>query len=132
MLISSIVMGYGQRLKAAREAAGLTQAQLAEKAGVSQPTISQLENSETTDGSIYTAQFAHHCGVSAIWLADEIGNMVPTGIYVSDPRVAAIASTLLHAMEDGQEYLVERTQKEIDADLQLIAQAAAHAKAKDC
>lgn len=55
------------------------------------------------------------------------------GLYVSEPRVAAIASTLLHAMEEGQEYLVERTQKEIDAGLQFIAQATvdAHTKAKD-
>ena len=124
-------MLYGQRLKKAREHAKLTQTKLAELAGVSQPTISQLEQSETTDGSVYTAQFAYHCGVSAIWLADEIGEMVPAGGYVTEPRVAAIAATLLHAMEEGREYLVEKTQKEIDGDLELIARASAQAKAND-
>jgi transcriptional regulator with XRE-family HTH domain len=125
-------MLYGQRLKRARDHAKLTQAKLAELAGVSQPTISQLEQSESTDGSVYTAQFAYHCGVSAIWLADEIGEMIPTGVYVSEPRVAAIATTLLHAMEEGREYLVESTQKNLDASEELAAQATARAKGKDC
>lgn len=66
------------------------------------------------------------------WVLTGEGTMTQDGLYIAEPRVAAIASTLLHAMEDGQEYLVERTQKEIDADLQFIAQATAHAKAKDC
>lgn len=124
-------MLYGERLKKAREHAKLTQSKLAELAGVSQPTISQLEQSASTDGSVYTAQFAYHCGVSAIWLADEIGEMLPSGLYVSEPRVAAIAATLLHAMEEGQDYLVETTQTLIDAESKLVAQATAHAKAKN-
>lgn len=124
-------MRYGERLEAARKHANLTQAQLAAKAGVSQPTISQLETSMTTEGSLYTAQFAYHCNVSAIWLADEIGEMVPSGLYVQDPRVAAVAATLLLAMENGQEYLVERAQKEIDDDLELIQKATAHARASN-
>jgi DNA-binding CsgD family transcriptional regulator/transcriptional regulator with XRE-family HTH domain len=37
-------MGPGNRLRAMRKAAGLTQMQLAEQTGVSQPAISQLEN----------------------------------------------------------------------------------------
>jgi transcriptional regulator with XRE-family HTH domain len=37
-------MGPGNRLRAMRKAAGLTQQQLADKTGVSQPAISQLEN----------------------------------------------------------------------------------------
>lgn len=67
-------MLYGERLKAARKFACLTQKELAERSGVTQPTISQLETSEA-DGSMFTAQFADACKVSALWLATERGEM---------------------------------------------------------
>lgn len=122
-------MRYGQRLRTAR--GNLTQAALSERSGVSQSLISQLETSETATGSEYTNRLARALGVSPDWLADEIGEMRPSFVMVSEPRVAAIASTLLRAMEDGKEYLVERTQKDLDADLELIAQATARAKTND-
>lgn len=66
------------------------------------------------------------------WVLTGEGEMIPSGLYVTEPRVAAIAATLLHAMEDGQDYLVENTQKGLDASTKLAAEAAARAKAKDC
>jgi len=63
---------YGQRLKAARKAAGLTQKQLAKNSDTSQTVIADLERGRT-NGSTATAQIAYALGVNALWLADEIG-----------------------------------------------------------
>lgn len=68
-------MRYGERLKAARKHAGLTQVQLAERAGVAQATVSELEHSQA-QGSAFTVQFARACGVSPDWLATGAGVMV--------------------------------------------------------
>lgn len=69
-------MKYGERLRTAREKVGLTQQQLAEKIhGItSQMNISKLERGDAT-GSQFTAQFAHACQVSALWLATGEGEM---------------------------------------------------------
>ena len=56
--------------------------------------------------------------------------MVPSGLY--DPRIAAIANTLRLAMQEGKEYLIENTQKNLDASTELAAQATALAKKNDC
>ncbi|MBV2161392.1 LexA family transcriptional regulator [Achromobacter denitrificans] len=63
---------FGERLKVARKAADLTQKQAAEKAGMSQGTLSGLENDVSTS-STYTTRLAHAYGVNARWLADGVG-----------------------------------------------------------
>jgi SOS-response transcriptional repressor LexA len=63
---------FGNRLKQARKEAGLTQKSLAAKAGIKQPTVSELENDQY-HGSAFAAQLAAALGVSALWLADEKG-----------------------------------------------------------
>lgn len=65
-----------QRMKTAREHAGITQKQLAEAVNVEQPLISQLETGKTLK-SAHIAQMAKACGVSAIWLASGKGEMLP-------------------------------------------------------
>lgn len=80
-------MRYGERLKLAR--GQMTQAKLSELSGVSQSLISQLENSETATGSEYTNRLARALEISPDWLADEIGEMQPSGIYVTDPKLMA-------------------------------------------
>lgn len=65
---------FGDRLRTAREAAGLTQSQLAQRVGVTQGQISKLELGER-DESTKTAEIAHECGVSAYWLATGRGPM---------------------------------------------------------
>ncbi|MFI7799680.1 putative HTH-type transcriptional regulator [Pseudomonas sp. DD1] len=64
-----------ERLKEARKHAKLTQAKLATVSGVEQPLISQLETGKNLQ-SAHLPKFAHICGVSAIWLSDDIGPMV--------------------------------------------------------
>lgn len=61
-------MNYCERLKAARDYAGLTQTGLAEKSGVKQGTISKIERGDT-DSSTFTVQLAIACGVRPEWLA---------------------------------------------------------------
>lgn len=64
----------GERLKAAREHAGLTQQELESRTGVKQATISKIElgKSETTT---FAVQLAVACGVRAEWLALGLGKM---------------------------------------------------------
>jgi len=67
-------MELKDRIKIARKHAGLTQLQLAERAGLDQTSISNLERGKS-QGSSFTAQIASVCGVSAIWLAGGKGEM---------------------------------------------------------
>lgn len=69
----------------------MTQAKLSDLSGVSQPLISQLENSETATGSEYTLRLARALKISPDWLADEIGQMIPAYETVTDPsEIAAL------------------------------------------
>lgn len=90
-------MKYGQRLKLAREYAGLSQAQLGDKVGVSQANVSKLEIGDGT-GSEYTVQLATACGVRPEWLATEQGEMT-NGLYVNDIRIKA-AIALMQELPD--------------------------------
>ena len=66
----------GQRVKAARKYAGLTQVQLAEKAKMDQTTISKLEKGHNAK-SAFCVRIAVACGVSPVWLETGQGDMLP-------------------------------------------------------
>lgn len=70
-----------ERLKAARKHAGLTQKQLAEKAGVEQPLISQLETGKNSQ-SVHLIRLASVCGVSALWLESGAGDMTASKPFI--------------------------------------------------
>lgn len=78
-----------ERIKTARQHAKLTQKALASKVGVEQPVISQLETGKNLQ-SAHLPKIAHVCGVSAIWLSDEIGPMV-AGEPAAEANVAMAA-----------------------------------------
>lgn len=63
---------FGRRLRDARKSSGLTQKELADKIGLKQATISELENDEYS-GSAKAAAMAEVLGVSALWLAEGKG-----------------------------------------------------------
>lgn len=65
---------FGKRLRSAREHAGLTQEQLAQRAGVAQSTLATAEMKGA--GSRKTPQLAAACGVDAHWLATGQGQML--------------------------------------------------------
>jgi len=48
---------------------------------------------------------------------------------VSDPRIVAIVRML---QQEEAPYLVEKIQKDLDADIELMRAATARAKANDC
>ena len=107
----------------------MKQAKLSELSGVSQPLISQLENSETATGSEYTPRLARALKISVDWLADEIGEMIPQYETVTDPRIVALVRML---QQEEAPYLVEKIQKDLAADIELMRAATAQAKANDC
>lgn len=71
-----------ERMKIARKHANLTQRALAEKVGVEQPVISQLETGKNQT-SIHLLGIANACGVDPMWLAKGSGDMLPTGRQTS-------------------------------------------------
>ena len=60
-------MSIGTRIKEARRDRKLTQKQLADKVGIKQPTLLELENGDLT-GTTLIASFAAALGVNALWL----------------------------------------------------------------
>lgn len=64
---------FGQRLKAARSAAKMTQKTLAAKVGIGQSTIAELE--KTGNGSSHVPAIAAVLKCSALWLATGEGSM---------------------------------------------------------
>lgn len=57
----------GRRLREAREQAGLSQALLAERLGVTQPMVSQAESGSTRVGERYVASVLEACGLPEDW-----------------------------------------------------------------
>lgn len=108
---SLVSMKYGQRLKLARKHAKLSQQGLADRIGnlCSQENISKLERGDAT-GSEYTAQFAEACGVRAMWLATEEGEMTD-GLYVHDERI----KHLVMVCQDLAAYDIDRLVQAGDA-----------------
>lgn len=116
-------MKFGERLKFARERKGLTQAALAELVGISQPTVHHLENpKKNASGSEFTPRFARVLGVSVDWLADEIGEMIPTVYSTSDPKLVSI----LQALEPRAEYVKDAAVKAVLSTCELAEQAKAN------
>lgn len=88
-------MEFKDRLKAAREKAGLTQAQLGEAVGMTQATISDLERGKSVS-TAFNARIAEACGVSSIWLEIGRGDMEPRP---ANREPAAITARDLFALE---------------------------------
>lgn len=72
----NIGMSIGKRVREARKSAGLTQKELATKAGMTQSSLSELETGESA-GTTNVATLARHLGVNAYWL--ETGKGEPRG-----------------------------------------------------
>lgn len=66
-------MELKDRLKQARKNAGLTQVELAERAGIKQASISEIERGLTrTSGHLI--KLARICGVDPVWLSEGVGS----------------------------------------------------------
>lgn len=115
-------MNFGERLIAAMAYKGIDQTELANAAGVSQPTIHKIVSGKT-EASTFTVQLAVACGVRPEWLAMEDGEMVD-GLYVHDERL----KHALKIMQELPEYAVDDAIKDLDQMAQLIKKATAAAK----
>jgi transcriptional regulator with XRE-family HTH domain len=62
------------RLRLAREAAGLSQGQVAKKMGLHRPTVTEIEAGRRRVSAEELAQFADLYGVDVRWLTEEQGN----------------------------------------------------------
>lgn len=127
----------GGRIKFALDKSGHTPTTAAKKIGCKPQAISQwISKPDTNIKNNLLFEFADLTGFEARWIATGEGPQhsvgLTDGVFVADPKIARIAQTLLLAQQEGKEYLVDKTQKDIDADTELIEQAAAHAKASDC
>ncbi len=60
-------MSIGQRIKHTRKQIGMSQAELAQKVGIKQPTLSDLEN-DMSKGTTKLASLAKALGVRSYWL----------------------------------------------------------------
>lgn len=78
-------MEYKHRVKAARKFAGLKQDELAEKVGIKQASVSDMETGKSGSSS-YTASIAAACGVDPLWLETGQGDMLPR--QSSDPTAS--------------------------------------------
>lgn len=121
----------GDRLREARELAGLTQAKLAEKSGISQQQIAKIEVGKTKK-TTYITYLAKILAVSPDWLAEERGPMrkeigerinltskkIPF-IYWSDFNAGQnisrsdIVQILLRREQEQEVYSMDCTEKEI-------------------
>lgn len=102
---------FGKRMRDARDGAGLTQEQAAKAIGISQGTLSELENQHS--GSSHVVAFAKLYGVDPFWLA--LGDGTPDGTTSLDADAVAFARAyqalrqherqklrmLLHVARDG-------------------------------
>ena len=79
------------RVKSARLAAGLTQRELADKAGVSQSLVAQIERGEREPGRNALRSLAEALGTTVSWLLGE-NVAAPEGDYVSPPALRRIVA----------------------------------------
>ena len=73
----AIMSTLSERLKQARQHAGLTQDELAEKSGVTQASISKIElGKNKSENTTFGVQLAVACGVRCEWLVLGTGKML--------------------------------------------------------
>lgn len=101
----------GQRIKAEREAKGLTQEQLAKMVGSSQSTIASLERRGSKSSAVL-AKIAAALGLNALWLAEKKGPK-----YLNDaPELPPDEAALLDAyrrLPAGWAYYLRRKASEL-------------------
>ena len=79
-----------ERLRAAREAAGLSQGQVAKLMGMHRPTVSEIEAGNRRVSAEELSRFANHYDVKMSWLLGEASE----GVEISDPKLQLAAREL--------------------------------------
>jgi transcriptional regulator with XRE-family HTH domain len=92
----------GERLRSARDAAGLTQGQIAKKLGIHRPSISEIEAGRRKVSAEELAQMADAYGVQVGWLTGEEG-----AHQVEDDKIILAARQLSKLKEQDLERLMK-------------------------
>lgn len=108
------LLTFGERLKSARKAAKMSQAALAARSGISQPTISGIENGEQ-QGTTAAPQLAAALRVGALWLSDGRGPRHPSAHQAQDQPQGIIAWEHPDDLPADQYALVARRQVKLAA-----------------
>ena len=129
-------MDIGTRIRQLRTHLMLSGDKFGELCGVTRGAVSQWETNLTkpTIENLIKLRSNHYFSIDWVLTGDGKmvpDNMPPEGLYITEPRVASIAAALMQAMQEGRGYLIDSTQKNLDASTELIAQAAASANKKD-
>lgn len=93
-------MTFSERFLAAIAHAGISQKQLGEDTGCSQPTLSKIASGKS-QSSTFTVQIAKRCGVRPEWLAMGEGEMTD-GLYVEDEDIKRGIELLERLKEDDK------------------------------
>jgi phage repressor protein C with HTH and peptisase S24 domain len=92
---------YGQRVRAAREHAKLSQGKLASALEIKQPSLHSIETSPTAKSSKYTLAIARATGVRHDWLESGKGEMAsgePPAAFIQPPAPAETTDLNIRAM----------------------------------
>jgi transcriptional regulator with XRE-family HTH domain len=91
MVMSDLVPALGPRIKALRKERGLSLADLAKSAGVSQATLSRVENEQTLVSAHHLYQFSQTLGVDITAFFEESSRSISSGIRSICRRGEAVA-----------------------------------------
>jgi transcriptional regulator with XRE-family HTH domain len=103
-------MSIGSRIREARRAAKLTQKELAQKVGMAQASLSELETGESQSTTM-VGSFAAALGVNALWLETGKGAMVSADGAEERPTGSPLHATALGDIEPQK--LVEQAEDEV-------------------
>jgi transcriptional regulator with XRE-family HTH domain len=108
-------MNFSERLRLAREHAGLTQKELVDRLGIkedgrpamSQANLAKLEKNPSASGSIYTSLIAKACGVNSEWLTNGSGEMLSQPWSVNQNAAEYKIQRIVEQMDERtkQQYL---------------------------
>lgn len=105
-------MELKDRLKHARRYAQLTQSDLAERAGIKQASISEIERGlSRTSGHL--VKLAQICGVNPVWLAQGVGQMFDGEEDDTPPGVMSAADMVRQMLERKGASLPEQARKRL-------------------
>lgn len=98
----NIGMTIGQRIREVRLEIPMTQIELADKVGIKQPTLSELENGDSA-GSKYLPAIAAALGVNAYWL--QTGRGIKYPIQTISPKELQLVMAYREATEEGKTFI---------------------------
>lgn len=105
VVLNSYPMKLGERLRAARKHAGMSQEELGDKAGCGQGVVSKIERGDQ-DTTAYVVKLARACGVSVDWLDDGSGEML--GIpHPQTPEQLKVLQAMANMPKHQQQNLVK-------------------------